>query len=359
MPTDREMHIVIMAGGVGTRLWPVSRRSRPKQFQPLISDKTMLVDTYQRVRPLTSPRRIWVVTSADFVHLVRRQLPKVPPSNILGEPMGRNSAPAVALAVARIVRAEPKAIVLATPADSYIGDPDAYRDYVSTAAEAADENLIVTLGVMPSHPETGYGYIQRGERLRRPASGVYRVERFTEKPDEETAERYLAHGGYYWNMGQFIFRADVFMESCTMHLPEVAEGMRSLAAEDRPTDELMEQVYRNLPSISMDYGIAEQEEGMAVVPTALEWSDVGHWRAVKEIARRRGELSAQPKNHVSVNSRNCFVIADSGRLVVTVGVEGYVIVDTDDAILVVREDAAQDVRDALKEIERRGNEECL
>ncbi len=353
------VHAVIMAGGVGTRLWPISRRSRPKQFQSLLSNRTMLADTYDRVRPLTTPERIWVVTNREFVDLARQQLPEVPPDNILGEPVGRNSAPAVALAAARIAHTDPEAVVVATPADSYIGDAFTYRDYVGTAAEAAGEDLIVVLGVMPSHPDTGYGYIQRGERLKKPSSGVYRVARFTEKPDEKTAERYLAHGGYYWNMGQFIFQAGHFMERCAVHLPEVAEGMRKLAAADDPTGELMEKVYEDLPSISMDYGIAEQEEDMAVVPTALEWSDVGHWRAIKDIARRRGLLDVHPENHIAVNSENCFVMAGSGRLVVTVGVEGYIIVDTDDALLVVREDAAQDVRDALEEIERRGKEGYL
>jgi mannose-1-phosphate guanylyltransferase len=359
MPSHGRLHVVIMAGGVGTRLWPISRRSRPKQFQPLLSDRTMLLDTYQRVRPLTAPERVWVVTNAEHVALAQRQLPRVPPQNILGEPVGRSSAPAVALAAARIARLDPQAVVIATPVDSDIGDAAAYRDYIGTAVEAAQEQFIVVLGVMPSHPETGYGYIERGKRLKRPASGAYRVERFTEKPDEDTAERYLAHGGYYWNIGQFVFRADHFMDRCAFHLPEIAEAMRRLAESEASTPDLMEQVYRDLPSISMDYGIAEREEDMAVVPTALDWSDVGHWRSVKEIARRRGLLEARPDNHIAINSDKCFVMAKSGRLVVTVGVEGYVIVDTDDALLVVRDENAQDVRDALDEIERRGKDSHL
>ncbi|UCC67458.1 MAG: NTP transferase domain-containing protein [Armatimonadota bacterium] len=359
MPPDGKLHVVIMAGGTGTRLWPISRRSRPKQFQPLLSDQTMLLDTYKRVRPLTAPQRVWVVTNAEHVSIARSQLPKVPPQNVLGEPMGRSSAPAVALAAARIARTDPEAVVVATPVDSYIGDAVAYRDYIATAVETAQERFIVVLGVMPSHPETGYGYVQRGKRLKRPLSGAYRVERFTEKPDEHKAERYLAHGGYYWNMGQFIFRADHFMDRCAAHLPEVADGVRKLAKSDEPPAELIEQVYRDLPSISMDYGIAEREEDMAVVPTALEWSDLGHWRSIKDIARRRGLPEAHPENHIAVRSPDCFVVADSGRLIVTVGVEGYIIVDTDDALLVVREENAQDVRDALDEIQRSGKEQHL
>ena len=359
MTMEERLHVVIMAGGVGTRLWPVSRRSRPKQFQPLLSERTMLVDTYQRARPLTSPERVWVVTSAEFVDLVHGQLPDIPRANILGEPVGRNSAPAVAFAVARIASREPEAIVVATPADSYIGDATTYHDYVGTAVEAAQEGFIVVLGVMPSHADTGYGYIQRGERLKKPSTGAYRVARFIEKPDEKTAERYLAHGGYYWNMGQFIFQAERFMESCALHLPEVAEGVRKLAEGEEPDQALVAEVYENLPSISMDYGIAEQEQDMAVVPTALEWSDVGHWKSVKEIARRRGALDLRPQNHVGVDTTNCFVMADSGRLVVTVGLRDCVIIDTDDALLVVHEDKAQEVREALEEIERRGKTEQL
>jgi len=352
------MHVVIMAGGVGTRLWPVSRRSRPKQFQPLLSDRTMLVDTYERTLPLADPERVWVVTSADFVDLVRKQLPAVPPGNVLGEPLGRNSAPAVTLATARIARLDPEALVLATPADSFIGDDAAYCDYIAVAADTAEEGFIVTLGVIPSHPDTGYGYIKRGHRLAT-VGGAYCVDTFTEKPDLETAERYLADGGYYWNMGHFIFRANTFMERCGVHLPEIAKAMRKLAEAEDPTGELLAQTYQAIPSVSIDYGIAEKEEDMAVVPTAVEWSDVGSWRAVKEIAGRHGALNRRPENHVGVDTRNCFVMATSGRLVVTVGMEDCVVVDTEDAVLIVHEDKAQEVREALEEIERKGKTEHL
>ena len=353
------MHVVIMAGGVGTRLWPISRRNRPKQFQPLLSNRTMLLDTYERVLPLTSPDRVWVVTGAEFVELTRQQLPQVPDANILGEPASRNSAPAAALAAARIARDGPQATVLVTPADSYIGDAAAYRDYVGTAAEAAAAGFIVTLGVVPSHPETGYGYIHRGDRLPAPVVGAYRVIRFIEKPDAKTAARYVSEGGYYWNIGHFVFKAEHFMDRCAVHLPEVAAGMRKLAEAGDRGGELIEQVYQGLPSVSLDYGIAEKEEDLALVPTAIEWSDVGQWRAVKEIAGRRGALHTHPEDHVGIESENAFVIAGSGRLVVTIGLEGYILVDTPDALLVVREDRAQELRKALEEIERRGREEQL
>jgi len=355
---DEKLHVIIMAGGIGTRLWPVSRRRRPKQFQPLLSERTMLVDTYERVLPLTSPEYIWVVTSAEFVELVGKQLPDVPAANILGEPMGRNSAPAVALAAARIEKIAPEAVVLATPADSYVGDAAAYQDYISVATETAKKGFIVTLGVIPSEPNTGYGYIKRGHRLD-VIGGAYVVDTFTEKPDLETAEEYLRHGGYYWNMGHFIFVAKTFMERCAVHLPEVAAAMRQLANDEDLTPERLAQVYEGLPSVSMDYGIAEKEEHMAVVPTAIEWSDVGSWRAVKEIAGRHGSLDLRPENYVKVDTRNCFVMASSGRLVVTVGMEDCVIVDTDDALLVVHEDKAQEVRDALAEIEKKGKTDQL
>jgi len=353
-----DVHVVILAGGIGTRLWPISRRARPKPFQPLLSSRSMLADTYARVAPLTSPARTWVVTGAEFVPLVREQVPGLPEGHVIGEPLRRNSAPAAAMAVARIAREAPDAAVLVTPADSYIGDPAAYRDYVATAAEAAAEGFIVTLGVVPSRPDTGYGYIQRGDRLARPAS-AYRVARFTEKPDRETAERYLASGGYYWNMGHFIFRAGRFMERCEQYLPEVAAGARRLAATAAPDPDLVEQVYRDLPAISLDYGLAEKTPDMAVVPTALEWSDLGTWRSIKEVAARHRGLDLGGENHVGVLSENCLVLARSGRLVVTVGLEGCVVVDTEDALLIVHEDRAQEVRQALEEIARRGREECL
>jgi mannose-1-phosphate guanylyltransferase len=356
--TAGSVHVVIMAGGIGRRLWPISRRSRPKQFQPLLSDRSMLVETYQRVLPLTSPDRVWVVTEKQFVELAAQQLPDLPAANLLGEPMRRNSGPAVALAAAMIARDEPEAVVVATPADSFIGDPAAYRDYVAVAVQAAAQGFIVTLGVIPSRPDTGYGYIKRGQRLSAVPS-AYRVERFTEKPDAETAQQYLADGGYYWNMGQFVFTAGHLMARCAVHLPEVAKAMQDLAEANNPTYDSVARAYQRLPTISFDYGIAEKERDMALVPTALEWSDVGNWRAIKEIAARHGSPHLKPENHVGVETQNCLVLASSGRLVVTVGVEDYIIVETDDALLIVHEDKAQAVREALEEIEKRGKSERL
>ncbi len=352
------MHVVIMAGGIGTRLWPVSRRSRPKQFHPLLSERSMLVETYERVLPLSRPDRVWVVTGAQFAGLVREQLGDLPPANILGEPVGRSSAPAVALATAVIARREPEALVLATPSDSFIGDAAAYRDYVAVAAQAASQGAIATLGVIPFRPDTGYGYIKRGSRLAA-VPGAYRVERFTEKPDAQTAQRYLADGGYYWNMGQFVFRAGHLMERCAVHLPEVARAMETLAALEELTPEALGRAYGELPTISFDYGIAEREQEMAVVPTALEWSDVGNWRAVKEIAARHAIPASLQGDHIGIDSADCLVLGSSGRLVVTVGLQGHIVVDTGDALLIVHEDEAQQVRAALGEIERRGREDRL
>ena len=358
MATLGDVHVVIMAGGIGTRLWPISRRSRPKQFQPLLSDRSMLVETYERVLPLTSPDRVWVVTGTEFVGLAQQQLQQVPARNILGEPVGRSTAPAIARAAALIARSEPEAFVLAAPADSFIGDPAAYRDYVAVAVQAAGQEAIVTLGVTPTRPDTGYGYIKRGERL--PAvPSAYRVERFTEKPDAETAQQYLADGGYYWNMGQFAFVAKHFMERCAVLLPEVAKATEELAAIGEPTHEDLVRVYERLPTISFDHGIAEKEAGMAVVPTALDWSDIGSWRAVKNIAARYSALRPSSENHIRVGGDSCFVLTSSGRLVVTVGVDGYVIVDTEDALLVVHEDRAEEVKEAVEQIERRGRESDL
>ncbi len=352
---------MILAGGAGTRLWPLSRRSQPKQFQAVLTNRTMLAETYDRVLPLTTPARIWVVTGAESVALVREQLPDVPETNVLGEPVGRNSAPAAALAVARIARTDPEATVLVTPADSYILDAAAYRDYLTTAVEAAQTGAIVVLGIIPTSPNTNYGYIKRGARLEKPRA-AYRVERFTEKPNVYTAAQYVADGGYYWNMGQFVFQAGVFMEKCETYLPEVAERVRRLAETPDPTGELTAQLYETMPAISLDYGIAEKEPNLAllavaVIPVAVEWSDLGNWQAVKEISVRHGHPPSE--DHIAIDSADCYVMARSGRLVVTIGVEGYVIVDTPDALVVVREDESAKVREALEEIEKRGKEGYL
>jgi len=356
MGSDAARHVVILAGGVGTRLWPISRRSQPKQFHALLTSRTMLQETYDRVLPLSAPERIWVVTGAESVELVRTQLPDLPAANVLGEPVGRSSAPAAALAVARIALTEPTAPVLVTSSDSYIVDAAAYRDYVALAVEAAQPGAIVVLGVIPTSPNPNYGYIKRGARLEKPA-GAYQVERFTEKPDPPTAARYVADGGYYWNMGHFVFHADVFMEKCALHLPEVAERVRRLAEAADPTGELLTQVYATMPTISLDHGIAEKEPNLALIPVAVEWSDLGNWQAVREISARHGRPLSE--DHIAIDSEDCYVLTRSGRLVVTIGVEGYVIVDTPDALLVVKEDESAKVREALDEIEKRGKEGYL
>ncbi len=350
------LHVVVLAGGVGTRLWPVSRRSQPKQFQALLSERTMLEETYARVLPLTSPDRAcgwsparnpWNWFARSF-RTYRARMSSANPSAAIARPPPR-------LAVARIVRVDPDATVLMTPADSYIVDAAAYRDYISTAIEAAATGAIVVLGIIPTAPNTNYGYIKRGARLDKPTA-AYRVERFTEKPNAYTAAQYVADGGYYWNMGQYVFRADVFMEKCEQYLPEVASRVRQLA-EKSPTAESFASLYQDMPSISLDYGIAEKEPNLAVVPTAVEWSDLGNWQAVKDISVRHG-VPPSP-NHIAIDSEDCYVMARSGRLVVTIGLQGYVIVDTPDALLVVREDESAKVREALDEIVKRGKEEHL
>jgi mannose-1-phosphate guanylyltransferase len=216
---------------------------------------------------------------------------------------------------------------------------------------------MVTLGIVPTRPDTRFGYIKRGEPLEG-VTGAYQVERFTEKPDPATAAQYVADGGYYWNMGQFIFQAGSFMEMCARHLPEVAAGARQLAEHERDAG-LLAQVYQGLPSVSLDYGIAEKEKRMVVVPTALEWTDVGSWRAVKEIAQRRSVPGHHAPNHIALDGEDCFVLSQSDRLIVTIGVKGYVIIDTPDALLIVDEERDQLVREALEEIERRGQGDRL
>lgn len=359
MGNGRSLCTVLLAGGAGTRLWPVSRRGRPKQFQAFFSNRTLLQQTYDRVRPLTTPEQTWVVTGAEFVDLVREQVPEIPSDHILGEPVGRSTAPATALAVARILRTDPQAVVLATPADSYLRDDAAYREYVQLGAEVAAAGHIVILGVVPSRPDTGLGYIQRGDRLEKPTTWAYRVARFTEKPDAETAARYVAHGGYYWNMGHFIFRADVFMQKCEQYLPEVAAGARKLACVSASDHELMAEVYRSLPNISLDYGIAEKDPDMVVIPTALEWSDLGSWAAVKEVALRHGYAEGGAENHLAVNSSDVLVLPRSGRVVVTVGIQDCVVVDAPDAVLVIGSEASQDLRQALELMERQGKTDLL
>ncbi|RMF85151.1 MAG: mannose-1-phosphate guanylyltransferase [Nitrospirae bacterium] len=349
------MHAVIMAGGQGTRFWPLSRQDRPKQFLRLTGELTLLQQTASNIRPLVPPERTWVITRQDYVEEVRSELPGLDPTHVVGEPEGRNTAPAVALAARLVGEGDPSRVMVLLPADHRIGVPARMRATLEQAARiAAAHGVLVTIGIPPTRPETGFGYIRRGAPLE--GEAAYWVDRFVEKPDRETAERYLAEGGYYWNSGCFIWRCDAIQEALDRHMPELARAMGELdlEADGRPREESLASVYRCIPSESIDYGVMEHAERVVVVPGDYGWSDVGSWNALAEVLEPDARGNVTLGRTLLVDCRGTIAVSQEGPLVAAVGVEGLAVVATEDAVLVVPADQVQRVREIvarLKEID--------
>lgn len=350
-----EIYTVIMAGGSGTRFWPLSRRRQPKQLLPLAGDAAtpLLTATARRVAPISPIERTLVVTRADLAEGTRAALPDLPEENLLLEPVGRNTAPCVAWATAAVQRRDPRGVVVVLAADAYITDAPAFVDALRTAARAAASGVIATLGITPTRPETGYGYLHVGDALG-DVPGVRRVRAFVEKPDARRAAEFLADGNYLWNAGIFVFRADAMREAVKQHLPEVAAAVDAFDAAARESREAEAREvgarYPGLKGISIDFGVMEKVREVAVVPVDCGWSDVGSWQAAWELTAHDASgnaVRADPERTVLADARGNIVVAPPGKTVAVVGVEDLVIVDTPDALLVVPRSRAQDVRLAV------------
>lgn len=347
------MQALILAGGSGTRFWPLSRRAAPKQLLALDGEATLLQRTAARLRPLVAPRDVWVCTTAPLAAAVAEQLPEVPREQVLAEPEGRNTAAAIAWAVAAMPperRAEP---VVVLPADHRIGDDAAFRDLLGRAAAVAAAGRVVTLGVTPRWAETGYGYLEVGEVLDA-ASGLRRVVRFVEKPDRGRAEAFLAGGSHLWNAGIFAFRGDLLLALVARHLPELAAGLEAIAREPARLGEL----YRALPAISIDHGVMEKLEDIAALPLDCGWSDLGSWAALAEVLPADAAGNARRGAVVAVDCRDSLLWADRGTVAV-LGMEGVVVVRTGDAVLVMPRERSQEVRALVDALAAEGRSDLL
>lgn len=359
-----DIYAVIMAGGAGTRFWPLSRRERPKQLLPLAGDgRTPLITaTVRRIAPLAPPERTVVVTGAALERATREALPELPAENILLEPVGRNTAPCVGWATAWVARRDPRAVVCVLAADAYIANDAAFVEALRTAARAAERGAIVTIGIRPTRPETGYGYLRVGEETDVP--GVRRVEAFVEKPDAARAAQYIASGQYLWNAGIFVFRVDVMARAMAEHLPAVANAMRALdeAAREGREQQVANALYPSLPNISIDYGVMEKVSGVSVVPVDCGWSDVGSWQASWELGDKDPQgnvVRAESTRTVLLDARRNMIVAPPRKAVAIIGIEDLVVVDTPDALLVVPRARAQDVKKAVDELAARGETDVL
>ncbi|HVJ91613.1 MAG TPA: mannose-1-phosphate guanylyltransferase [Labilithrix sp.] len=347
---------VIMAGGAGTRFWPASRSLRPKQLLPLAGDanETLLAATVRRLRPVVPEDRVIVVTGEHLAEATERALPRVPRAQILREPAPRNTAPCIAWANATIRRRDPDAVVMVLPSDHFIADEPGFQAVLRAAIASAERGRVTTVGIVPTRAETGYGYIEVGDELDGEARAV---KRFVEKPDLTRAEAFVAAGPskYLWNAGMFFFRARDMSALIERHLPGIAAGVARIDEASQKGDpaEVIREVFPCLESISIDHGVMEKAEGLAVVPGNFGWNDVGSWQSAWELAERDAQGNALGKADVAIDAKNNLVrsLGATNKTIALVGVNDLVVVETDDAILVIPRERAQDVRlvvDALK-----------
>ncbi len=351
---------VILSGGAGTRLWPLSRELYPKQLLPLASDRSLLQDTARRVSGPGFEGPL-VVCNEEHRFVIAEQLRQIgiAPQALMLEPAARNTAPAAAAAAAFLLRSDPDALMLILPSDHVIRDDAAFRSAVSVAEAAARAGRLVTFGITPAHPETGYGYIQRGAALAE-ASGAYAVARFVEKPDLATARQYLAEGSWLWNSGMFLFPARLFLDELAAFEPAIAAAGRAAVASARSDLDFLrldDAVFKASPSKSIDYAVMERTTRAAVVPADPGWSDVGAWSALWDIGARDASGNVIAGDVIALDTKDAYLRSVDGRLLATIGLDNVVIVVTRDVVLAMDKGRAQDVKQIVDELKRRGRGE--
>jgi mannose-1-phosphate guanylyltransferase len=354
VPGTRNLWAVVPAGGSGTRLWPLSRAARPKFLLPLLGDRSLLQQTIDRLAPSVPPERTLVVCGPAHAAPVARQLPALPEGNVLVEPSPRGSGPAIALATALIARRDPAAVVGSFAADHEVSDLPRFDTALRTAVAAAREGWLVTIGLSPTRPETGYGYIERSDEIvaGTPEGSAYRATRFVEKPDAATAAEYVASGRFLWNASMFVWQAQALLDEVARLQPDLHAGVSRIAQVwGTPEQErVAADVWSGLGESTIDQGVLERANRIAVVPAEFGWSDVGDWNNLGELIERDDFGNSVRGDVVQSQTRNSVVWSETGRLVALVGLENIAVVDTEDALLVVNRGDAQEVRTIVEQL---------
>lgn len=356
-------YAVIMAGGSGTRLWPKSRKETPKQFHALISNTSMLKETIGRLNPIIKPHNILIVAGKSHLEAIKQQCPEIPQKNIIIEPMAKNTAPAVGLAAAILAKRDPKAIAAFIPADHFISKGKEFRHILTLAEKiAGKEDVTVTLGINPTYPETGYGYIQLGKEYKESKNDkIFWIKAFKEKPNSKIAQEYVASWQYLWNSGMFVWKISYLLNLYKKLAPKMYKGLLQIQKKMNTKNqaEIIEREYRNFKEISVDYAILEKTKRTLVVPADIGWSDVGSWAAIHNILNLGGlDNNVVIGRHIGIDTSGS-LIHSGQKLIATLGLEDFVVVDTEDVLLIMPKSRAQDVKKIVEKLKEEGKEEYL
>lgn len=354
-------YCIIMAGGVGTRFWPISRTSRPKQFLDILNTgRSFIRQTYERFQGTIPPENFLVVTNADYKELVMEHLPELREEQILCEPLGRNTAPCIAYAAYKLNKINPEASMVVTPSDHLVLNESEFTKVIGEGLEfVEDHHALVTIGIQPNRPDTGYGYIQIDTEDRQ--GTLNRVKTFTEKPTEDVARVFVESGEFFWNSGIFIWKVADILEEFRTHLPEVDQLFTSINSDyNTPLeDEAIRQIYPQCRNISIDYGIMEKAEEVFVRCAEFGWSDIGTWGALYMHSEKDGNDNAVTGNVLSYDTQNCIVNIPKGKIGVVQGLDGYIVVDTEDALLICKKENEQNIRRYVEDVRQEKGSEFI
>ncbi|MEA3335742.1 MAG: mannose-1-phosphate guanylyltransferase [Chloroflexota bacterium] len=356
-------YALIMAGGIGSRLWPLSRLLQPKQSLKLVGERTMMQHAVDRIIDLTPPEQVYVVTRAEHVDILSGQVPDLPRTNFIVEPEGRGTAPAIGLAAIHLRRQDPTAVMAVLTADHFIADTEQFRQALAAAVQVASQEHLVTLGISPTSPSTGFGYIEQGELLA-VVDGfeAFRAVRFTEKPDLETANWMVDSGNFSWNSGMFIWQVDRILGEFERQMPEFYAQLKEIEPTIGTADyeQVLDRVWPEVAKQTIDYGIMEDAGDVAVIPVDIGWSDVGSWGSLLPLLNADEQGNIVLGKHLGIDTRDTLIMAEgTGRLIATIGLDGMIIIDTKDALLICPRGREQEVRDLVKHLETVGTDRWL
>ena len=351
-----EKYVVIMAGGVGSRFWPRSRKKSPKQLLNIIGDYTMIQETYYRVKNLVSPENVFIITNKVQKVLIEEQLPEIPAKNIIAEPVGKNTAPCIGLAAKIINNLNKDSVFVTLPADHIIKDENKFLSTLNKAIEFAESSKgLLTFGITPARPETGYGYINFNKDEIK--ENIHKVKKFVEKPDLSTAEMYLESGEYLWNSGMFIWRSDVILEEIQKYLPAIYKHLENIdeKIDEDELNQILASIYPQMDSVSIDYGIMEKSEKVYVMEGDFGWSDVGSWETVYELNKKDNDENALVGDVYVNDVKNSYIYSPE-KFTAVIGVENLLVINTDDALLVCKREQAQEVKKIVDNLNREGRD---